>query len=271
MTTYEKNVGQTFGARHFFRTFASISHHSLFSIPMSRPTLSRLFLSALLLLPLLSGCGEIEVPMKEDEHPQEMVPGDTGQKEDDKTDGTDKADDSDKTDDGDETPDPENPDDPDGSEQPDDDTGVDTGEEQYVGEACFTADGHVLISDRLYLSIYNIKGVVSAYHAESPTAAAEAAASYQEGNLKAGWRVPTEEEARFLIGIYSSSTSIYGDEPLPVLNRALNARGYDAIIFDPDQRYLCADGQKSFSFQQGTRISKAGTKKEYCLRLVHDK
>lgn len=268
MTTYEKNVGQTFGARHFFRTFASISHHSLFSIPMSRPTLSRLFLSALLLLSLLSGCGEIEVPMKEDEHPQEVVPGDTGQKEDDtgrdkddsgNTDDPDNSDDAEGKDEGEITIDPEVPDD------------AEVTEEQYVGEACFTADGHVLISDRLYLSIYNIKGVVSAYHAESPTAAAEAAASYQEGNLKAGWRVPTEEEARFLIGIYSSSTSIYGDEPLPVLNRVLNARGYDAIIFDPDQRYLCADGQKSFSFQQGTRISKAGTKKEYCLRLVHDK
>lgn len=222
-----------------------------------------------MLLPAVVGCGEIDLPVKEDNPPQEVLPDED--KEQDH--GGDAAGG------GGETADPEGvgdvggADNAGGAEEPGD--GSDDGEvgeqvqEQRVGKALFTADGHVLIDDRLYLSIFEIRGVVSAYNVEDPTAAVRAAAEYAEGNLDAGWRIPTEEEVSYLRDMYASSTYYYGDEPLPLLNRALEAREYEMISLD--MRYLCAEGEKTFNFELGKKVTKAGAKTTYRLRLVHDK
>lgn len=211
-----------------------------------------------MLLSVVAGCGEIELPVKEDEHPQQTQPSQPEKPTE--TDGSGEPD----------TPqgsgDPQEPDSP---TTPGDETGESGGQEQQVGEACFTADGHLLIADSFYLSISNVKGVVSAYNEDTPEAADQAAADYKEGNLTSGWRIPTEEEARTLLSLYASTTYYYGPEPLPVLNRALETMEYDMISFS--ERYLCADGTKTFCFEQGKKVTKAGAKKEYYLRLVHAK
>lgn len=211
-----------------------------------------------MLLPITMGCGEIELPVKEDEHPQQTQPTQP-----------EKPTESIPSDDPDAPQGADEPQGPDSPTRPGDESGESGDQEQQVGEACFTADGHVLIAGSFYLSVSNVRGVMSAYNEVTPEAALQAAAAYKEGNLTSGWRIPTEAEARTLLGLYASTTYYYGPEPLPVLNRALESREYDMISFS--ERYLCADGEKTFCFEQGKNVTKAGAKKAYFLRLVHTK
>lgn len=203
----------------------------------------------MLLLPTLAGCGELEIPVRGEDPNHETTESEEENESDEKNEG-DERDEKDEGDEGDEK-------EPAGDEKP-----------HSVGYATFTDDGHLLIDDSLYLSVYEVRNVLSAY-SDSPKEALEKAEKYEEGNIKDGWRIPTEKEVNYLLGMYASHTFYYGDEPLPVLNRALEAWEYDLLSFD--YRYLCAEGQKTFCFEAGKNISKAGTKTLYRLRLVHSK
>lgn len=139
----------------------------------------------------------------------------------------------------------------------------------HIGNACLTADGHLLIADRLYLSLEEFSYVSSAY-GSAPTQAAELAEAYIEGDLT-GWRVPTENDVTLLRDALACSSPYYydeGTETLPPLNEELEKRGYEGIF---REWYIYGDGSKVFGFTDAETFAKASKSKTYRLRLVHDK
>lgn len=155
-------------------------------------------------------------------------------------------------------------------EQNNSDTGTDeTDNDEAVAHAELTADGHLLIDDSFYFSVVEFRAIASANSTTKPTEAADMANDYAEGNLDSGWRIPTEDEASRLRELFKSESDIYGDEPLPQLNRLLMQ--HNLMIISRTERLLCDEGRKSFNFDIGGKISGASGKSTYRLRLVHDK
>lgn len=232
----------------------------------------RCFAVSLFLLLTLASCGEIELPQPDDgsnsptEQPDGGATDDNGSSsssDDDSSAGDDNApgdDDSATDDSGNGTPsnddqDSDNPDEP--------------AADLHIGNACLTADGHLLIADRLYLSLEEFRNVSSAGGAY-PTQAAELAAAYVEGNLK-DWRVPTEDDVNVLQDALACASPSYvdvGTETLPPLNKELDARGYWGLY---REWYIYGDASRVFGFTFDTTIRKATAKTLYLLRLVHDK
>lgn len=131
---------------------------------------------------------------------------------------------------------------------------------------CF--DGHfVIFADSLspkvaeltLMSLTDWSKIMSSY-SETPEAASDTAAHYVEFGL-AGWTIPTETMARRMKDELTSDemnvelAAMYGDE-IRVTEGSSNAR------------YLCEKAEKTFSFAENTKITKAGAKTKYRLRLV---
>lgn len=131
---------------------------------------------------------------------------------------------------------------------------------------CF--DGHfVIFTDSLsprvaeltLMSLTDWAKIMSSY-SETPEAASDTAAHYVEFGL-AGWTIPTETMARRMKDELTSDemnvelAAMYGDE-IRVTEGSSNAR------------YLCEEAEKTFSFAENTKITKAGAKTKYRLRLV---
>lgn len=132
---------------------------------------------------------------------------------------------------------------------------------------CF--DGHfVIFADSLssrvaeltLMSLTDWAKIMSAY-SETPEVASDTAKCYTEFGL-AGWTIPTETMARRMKEELSPDemnvelAAMYGDE-VHVTDGSSNAR------------YLCEEAEKTFSFAENTKITKAGAKTKYRLRLVH--
>lgn len=81
-----------------------------------------------------------------------------------------------------------------------------------------------------------------------------------EINGLTGWRVFTEAEAR-------EFTQEFKDTNLETLNNLLNKNEMNEMQHDAGERYLCADGTKTFSFSNN-RILDTGKTQEYYLRPV---
>ena len=128
-----------------------------------------------------------------------------------------------------------------------------------------TASGHLLIEGQFYFALHDYYPVMSAYAA--PELLAEYVATYTEGDLK-NWRIPTEDEARFMKEIFATTSIADKTSPTYWLNIAL--ANIQADLLDTSMRYLCEDGTKTFRFYPNTNITKAGSKTKYRLRLVHD-
>lgn len=131
---------------------------------------------------------------------------------------------------------------------------------------CF--DGHfVIFTDSLspkvaeltLMSLTDWSKIMSSY-SETPEAASDTAAHYVEFGL-AGWTIPTETMARRIKEELTPDemnvelAAMYGDE-IRVTEGSSNAR------------YLCEKAEKTFSFAENTKITKAGAKTKYRLRLV---
>lgn len=206
------------------------------------------------LLPFLAiSCGEIELPQP-DKTEQTTDKVDEGKKDDNSSetneDNQDKSEDENK-------------------EVGNEEEGNDKqpSEDLQLGRASITADGHLLIDDRLYVSILEFADVPSAY-SDSPTLALEYAQTYSEGKLK-DWRIPTVEDVALLQDVLAFVDSpFYGDEQLAVINKELLKRGETEIC---RERYLCDDAKKTFNFSAGSNVTKAAAKTLYRLRLVRDK
>ena len=74
------------------------------------------------------------------------------------------------------------------------------------------------------------------------------------------WRVFTETEARELIQFLQGAT-------IESLNELLSQASMDQILYTKEERYLCAEGNKSFCLKTKT-CTNIGTKTNYYLRPV---
>lgn len=204
------------------------------------------------LLPLLAiSCGEIELPQSDKADKTEQTTGkvDEGKTEDNS--GDNNEDGQDKNED-------------EGTEEGNNDK---PSQDQHFDRATITADGHLLIDDRLYISFYEFPDVPSAY-SDSPTLALKYAQAYNEGDLK-NWRIPTVEDVALLHDALAFIESpFYGNELLAIINQQLTKRGEPGIY---RERYLCDDAKKTFSFSADSNVTKAAAKTLYRLRLVCDK
>lgn len=81
-----------------------------------------------------------------------------------------------------------------------------------------------------------------------------------EINGLSDWRVFTEEEARELIQFLQGAT-------IDNLNEQLSQAGMDQILYTKEERYLCAEGTKSFCLKTKT-CTNIGAKTDYYLRPV---
>ena len=240
-----------------------------------------------LLILAFTACGEIELPADDKagsgtENTQKPEDNNGKPDKDDEKpdDGDEKPDkDDEKPDDGDEKPDKDDEKPDDGDEKPDDgDEKPDDGKGDNAGgggtasdEVCIegtnsviTASGHLLIEGQFYFALHDYYPVMSAYAA--PELLAEYVATYTEGDLK-NWRIPTEDEARFMKEIFATTSIADKTSPTYWLNIAL--ANIQADLLDTSMRYLCEDGTKTFRFYPNTNITKAGSKTKYRLRLVH--
>lgn len=235
---------------------------------------------ALVLLPLqlaTVSCGEIELPQPEapnsptEEHNDEK-PGNNGTGHDDGGQGDNKdntgqgGDNQGNQNDGQGGDNQGNPNDGQGGGNQGNGDGAADNQDKQFGRAKLTADGHLLIDDSFYLSLEEYPNVPSAQSSQ-PKAAAELAAAYSEGDLTS-WHIPTTDEALLLRQVLASESPYYGKDPLPLLNKELDALGYIPIY---RERYLCDEARKAFDFELDTNISAAAKSKTYRLRLVRAK
>ena len=137
-------------------------------------------------------------------------------------------------------------------------------------DTCYVYNEHVVAgeyhndngkTELLLLSLYEWKDMPSANHVEDSDLVRIITERYQEMELS-DWQTPTLEEAKLLRENYVTGSEAFGK-----LNKVFLS--IDALEINGESRYLCNDGQKSFSFASGTNISNAGTKtSNYRLRLV---
>lgn len=132
---------------------------------------------------------------------------------------------------------------------------------------CF--DGHFVIfvdslsphvAELTLMSLADWGKLMSAY-SEAPHAASDTAKCYIEFGLS-GWSIPSETEARRM------KDSLNVDE-MNVELAAMYGDGIHVTDGSSNARYLCEKAEKTFSFAENTKITKAGAKTKYRLRLVH--
>lgn len=131
--------------------------------------------------------------------------------------------------------------------------------------AVITADGHILIDGRLYLSVKEYRDIP----ADGSTAKAKASA-YVEDNLS-GWRIPTSADVELLLSLYRSESYYYGTGELPALNSVLRSVGIEPLY--TFEFYLCEEGRSYFTLDLNAEksVDAVQTKKKYRLRLVRNK
>lgn len=153
-----------------------------------------------------------------------------------------------------------------GSGSGDNDSGEDLSGATPAGQhAVITADGHVLIDGRLYISVVDFRSIPG-----DGTTAKTKASAYTEGDLS-GWRVPTRSDVDLLLGLYRGSDAYYGEGELPALNRALQKADFDTFYLT--ERYLFDGGRSYFTLdiKASESTGAAQDDKKYYLRLVRDK
>lgn len=130
-------------------------------------------------------------------------------------------------------------------------------------------DGHFVIfvdslsenvAELTLLSLTDWNKMMSA-NSDQPNEALNTAIQYDEFGLD-GWMIPSGAMARRMksdLNIETMNSELglmYGDE-IQVTEGSSNAR------------YLCDEATKTFSFAENTKISNAGAKTKYHLRLIH--
>lgn len=136
----------------------------------------------------------------------------------------------------------------------------------HFGRTSLTSDGHLLIDDKLYLSVFEYRDVSSA-KGNYPTEAGGYAANYHEGPLQ-GWRIPTTDDVRILRDALACESPYYGDGDLRPLNDALTSRDLTPIY---RELYLCEGATLCYTFDFQEQFRTTSKSKKYRLRLVRDK
>lgn len=219
---------------------------------------------ACMLLSLAAGCGEIELPTQK--VPESEVPATTD--EDIPENGQSTGNEDGKTN---ETTDDTTDDKSDDNRQEDDNDG--DKDDLQIGRTKLTADGHIVIDDKLYLSAIEYRDIVG-----GSTTPETIAKNYEEGSLK-GWRIPTLNDAKILTDVLTSETQWYGNSPMGLLNHALEESNLEVdqlYLFEGDGTkpiyYLCDAGTMAYTYaeQAQQQFTKVSTKNKYRLRLVKD-
>ncbi len=103
----------------------------------------------------------------------------------------------------------------------------------------------------------------SAQSETSSDVAIKTAAAYMEGDLS-NWRIPTEEEARYMY-------DLLGNFYLEETNKTLEENGFPILstgsVGSTTIRYLCEDAKTSFNWDKGS-FTACGAKRTYHLRAV---
>lgn len=142
---------------------------------------------------------------------------------------------------------------------------------------CYIYNGHAVFkTDSTSLPDYIIMTCISLEEGESKASEAYTfVQSYTEGEL-CDWQLPTEEEAGYLrdnygldAGIFDDS-ALYGDPDYGDLHQLndLFFTKIEARLNNTNAKYLCANGDKVFSFVKNTKITEAGKSTSYIIRLV---
>lgn len=130
----------------------------------------------------------------------------------------------------------------------------------------------------LFVSLCEWHDVASALSDEGGQQAQKLAETYSEGGVR-GWRMPTRDEAQTLHDLYECGVKDDGtlvSDTLKALNARIESlRGVGLRVWErrnslPAYRYLCEDGTHTFSLKENTKVSTAGKKSLYHLRLVKD-
>lgn len=116
------------------------------------------------------------------------------------------------------------------------------------------------VAELTLLSLTDWNKIMSA-NSDRPNEALDTATRYDEFGLD-GWVIPSDSLARRMKSdldieaVNGKLGLMYGDD-IQVTEGPSNAR------------YLCNEATKSFSFAENTKISNAGAKTKYHLRLIH--
>ena len=116
------------------------------------------------------------------------------------------------------------------------------------------------VAELTLLSLKDWSKIYSSLSEEHPTQATDTAARYIEFGL-VGWSIPSETLARRMKSdidpeaINAKLAAVYADE-FHIKDGSSNAR------------YLCEEATKTFSLAESTKITTAGAKTKYHLRLV---
>lgn len=119
------------------------------------------------------------------------------------------------------------------------------------------------VYNAVLISLEGWSNVPSKYNETNPTKAAAIAEEYEENGLS-GWSIPSREDAIMLYNLYSYESNN------TILNSNITSCGGTGVIVtngSSPARYLCEDGEKTFSFKSST-ITQAGAKTMYYLRLT---
>ena len=122
--------------------------------------------------------------------------------------------------------------------------------------------------DVMYISLYEWSDIASSFSLDNGADAGVIASEYVEGDLT-GWHIPSLDEVRRIKAYYDGMTTRMSD-----LNHRLEACNAKPVCLadasGKTYRYLCSDGDSTFSFRKGYYTLKAGATVKYNLRLVKD-
>ena len=113
----------------------------------------------------------------------------------------------------------------------------------------------------LLLSLNDWDDITSAFHASSPNAASDIARSYSEYGI-AGWRIPSEFDARMLYNIYSDNA-----DTMMALFKEAQCSPVFLLQDSKNVRYLCDEARKTYSYRVNSVLD-AGATVKYHLRLI---
>lgn len=117
-----------------------------------------------------------------------------------------------------------------------------------------------------YVSWKEWDGVMSSFSINN-TQAVRLAKSYVEGDLT-GWKVPTFDDVYRLKEVYGDIDSLnnFNDWILSKGGKPLECK----LQSGSNKRFLCANGDSTYSFTPGSSVLKAGATVKYYLRLIKD-
>lgn len=120
----------------------------------------------------------------------------------------------------------------------------------------------------MYVSLKEWNDVTSTYSEDNAQRALTIASEYKEGDM-CGWHIPSLTEVQRIKAYYDADVN-----RLDKLNGQLEDIAATPIYVtdykENTYRYLCAQGDSTFSFRKGYATLRAGATVKYHLRLVKD-